>query len=142
MSVWDSDPQLHAAAETERARHSDARLELVDARPPEYSDELLALRFSEKHGSTLRYVAAWNRWLSWNGAHCWEFDQTMWTFDLARAICRIASAEIDDPKQKKFAGAVASAKTIAAVVSLARSDRRHAAIVDQWDADTWSLNTP
>jgi putative DNA primase/helicase len=37
---------------------------------------------------------------------------------------------------------VASAQTVATVERLARADRRHAAIVDQWDADLWLLNTP
>ena len=35
-----------------------------------------------------------------------------------------------------------SAKTIAAVERLARSDPRLAATVDQWDRDPWLLNTP
>jgi len=118
-----------------------APLEIADARPPAFSDESLALRFSEKHGAVVRYVAAWNRWLHWNNT-CWAIDETMRTFDLARVICRIASAEIVDPKQARASAAVASAKTVAAVVSLARADRRHAATVEQWDADPWSLNTP
>ena len=40
------------------------------------------------------------------------------------------------------ASAIASAKTVYAVERLARSDRRLAATVDQWDADPWQLNTP
>ena len=39
-------------------------------------------------------------------------------------------------------GRIASAKTVAAVERLAKADRRHAATVDQWDADPWLLNTP
>ena len=35
-----------------------------------------------------------------------------------------------------------SAKTIAAIERLARSDPRLAATVDQWDRDPWLLNTP
>ena len=35
-----------------------------------------------------------------------------------------------------------SAKTVYAIERLARSDRRLAATVDQWDADPWLLNTP
>jgi putative DNA primase/helicase len=35
-----------------------------------------------------------------------------------------------------------SAKTVAAVERLARSDQRLAATVDQWDRDPWLLNTP
>src|SRR5262249_28324913 len=37
---------------------------------------------------------------------------------------------------------LASAKTRAAVVSMAREDRRIAATIDQWDTDLWLLNTP
>jgi putative DNA primase/helicase len=35
-----------------------------------------------------------------------------------------------------------SAKTVAAVERLARSDQRLSATVDQWDADSWLFNTP
>jgi putative DNA primase/helicase len=116
-------------------------LEIVDARPPEFSDESLALRLSAKHAHEARYVAAWGKWLLWTGTH-WQFDATLRVFDMARAICRVASAEIDPFKQPRLAAAVASAKTVAAVVSLPRADRRHAATVEQWDADPWLLNTP
>ena len=113
-------------------------MEIADARPPEYSDEALALGFSEKHAADARFVAAWNRWLLWAGAH-WQFDATMRVFDLAGAVCRVASAEIADPKAIKLAAGVASARTVAAVVSLARADRRHAATTEQWDADPWII---
>ena len=36
--------------------------------PAEFSDESLALRFTDQHGGTLRYVAAWGRWYEWDGA--------------------------------------------------------------------------
>lgn len=112
-------------------------VEVIEPRPPAFSDDALALRFSERHGETLRYVAAWGRWLQWSGAH-WATDETINVFDLARAVCREAAAECNQPK---VASAIASAKTVAAVERLARSDRRHAATVDQWDADPWLLNT-
>jgi len=109
-----------------------------DARPPEYTDESLALRFTERHKDRLRYVAAWGKWLIWTGA-VWRFDETIQSFDFARAICREASAECND---ERVSPALASAKTVAAVERLAKADRRHAATVDQWDADPWLLNTP
>ena len=107
--------------------------ELPEARPPEFSDDALALRFSNAHGDCLRHVALWGKWLQWNGTH-WETEETLRTFDLARAICRAASAQVP-PDQTKLAAAVASAKTVAAVERLAKADRRHAATIDQWDAD-------
>ena len=44
--------------------------------PPVFSDEALALRFAERHASDLRFVAAWNKWLSWDGRR-WRFDVTL-----------------------------------------------------------------
>jgi putative DNA primase/helicase len=129
---------------TEQIRQAEdggPELTVADARPPEYSDEALALRFSAKHADDARFCAAWSRWLFWDSLH-WRFDETLRAFDLARVICRVASAEISDPKGVKLAAMVASAKTVAAVVSLARADRRHAATVDQWDPDAWRFNTP
>src|SRR5262249_35128939 len=50
-------------------------------------------------------------------------------------VCREAAITSDKP-------AAASHKTIMAVVNLAGTDRRLAAVSDQWDADPWVLNTP
>jgi P4 family phage/plasmid primase-like protien len=60
-------------------------------------------------------------------------------FDLARKVCREESEGCED---KRLSARIASAVTVAAVERLARADRRHAAINDQWDADPWMLNTP
>src|SRR5258707_15808170 len=56
-----------------------------------------------------------------------------------RVICRMAAAECNKARSAKE---LVSAKTVAAVERLARSDRRLAATTDQWDADLWLLNTP
>jgi putative DNA primase/helicase len=110
----------------------------VNARAPAFSDEALALRFAERHQHDLRYVAAWAKWLRWDGARrC--FDDTLYAFNLARQICREAAAECNKPKT---AAVLASAKTVAAVERLAKADRRLAATIDQWDVDPWLLNTP
>jgi putative DNA primase/helicase len=126
-------------AEVERARGAGGADDpLADRRPPEFSDESLALRFSTQHQHRLRYVADWGRWLIYDGK-VWTADATMLVFDYARAICRTASAECNDPS---LAGVIASARTVAAVERLAKADRRHAATTDQWDVDHWLLNTP
>ena len=52
-------------------------------------------------------------------------------FDLARQICRDVAATLKG--KRKIAAAITSAKTIAAVERLARSDRKVAATTDQWD---------
>ncbi len=106
-------------------------------RPAEFSDDALALRFTEQYRDNLRYTAAWGRWSMWDGAR-WKKDETFNVFDLARNVCRAASKTC----QEKLAPRIASAVTVAAVERLARADRSHAATVEQWDADPWVLNTP
>ena len=119
--------------------HLDAlALEIDKTRPPEFSDDALALRFAERNAQSMRYVAALGRWYIWDGAR-WHLDETLIARHRARKICREAAAECN---QLKIAKLIASAKTVAAVERLAQADRRLAATVDQWDADPWVLNTP
>jgi putative DNA primase/helicase len=67
-----------------------------------------------------------------------EFDRTKVVFDKARLICREAARSCNE----RGAAALASRKTVWAVLSLAATDRRIAATSEQWDADPWLLNTP
>lgn len=130
-------PEQLAAALSLSRRGGKFSPEPVDI-PAEFSDDALALRFTEEHGSDLRYVSAWGRWNRWDGCR-WQEDDTLRVFDLARETCRDAAGECEN---KNVAQRVTSANTVAAVERLARSDRRHAATVDEWDADPWVLNTP
>jgi putative DNA primase/helicase len=55
----------------------DAKVIELDAhRPPAFADEALALRFADQHAGSLRYVAAWSKWMIWNGQH-WSVDRTL-----------------------------------------------------------------
>jgi putative DNA primase/helicase len=113
-----------------------------DARPPEFSDEALALTFAERHADKLRFVAKWSEWMLFDGER-WVRDETRLAFNMARAICREAAAEhMRQTNKPKGAQPLASAKTRAAVVVLANDDRRLAATADQWDVDSDVLNTP
>jgi putative DNA primase/helicase len=112
--------------------------EEADDAPAEFSDDALALRFTEKHGDELRYTSQWGRWNRWNG-HQWKEDDTIAVYDLSRRICREVAVTSG---KKNVAARITSANTFAAVERIVRSDRRHAAIPSQWDADPWLLNTP
>jgi putative DNA primase/helicase len=90
-------------------------------------EDRIALDFSALHVERLRFVATWNKWLEWDGVR-WRFEDTLHAFDLSRQLCRNAENT--------------SHKTVAAVVALARADRRQAATAAQWDADPWLLGTP
>lgn len=115
------------------ARLAESRMNGTDA--PSLSEDALALEYAERYEAAYRYVAAWGHWYRYDGS-CWRKDATLEAFDRARVICREAAAG------KAANRKLASAKTVAAVVQLARADRRMAATTDQWDSDPWLLNTP
>lgn len=114
-----------------------AGLEVVDATAPAYSDEGLASRFIEQFAGQAKHVAAWGKWLFWDGKR-WEIDEVLRALDESRRLCRIASAEVDE----MHANAIASADKISSVLKLARSDKRIGVMVETLDPDFWVLNTP
>ena len=108
----------------------------------DYSDDVLARRFTDQHKDDLRFVNEWGQWLVWDGAR-WGFDKTLLVQDHARRLLAEASIEIlEDRGSPTLAAGVASAKTVSAIEKLARADRGHAAQGTVWDADPWLLNTP
>jgi putative DNA primase/helicase len=123
--------QIHAVAE--------------DAEPVVSSDEsvwgtedALALAFTRRYHRDWRYVAAWGRWLVWDGQR-WRNEDTLAATDLIRSVCRQTAVRAED---RKVAAKLASSGTVGGVERLARADRRHAATTDEWDADPCLLNTP
>jgi putative DNA primase/helicase len=101
-----------------------------------FTEDALALRFSERHANDLRYIATKAHWLKWDGAR-WYEEATHLAFDLARQSCR------DDAKtygNGKTPPHVYSASTIAAVERMAKADRRQATTIEQWDANDWLVN--
>ena len=105
---------------------------------PAFSEDALALAFSSCHGDDLRYTASMGTWHRWDGCH-WAEDETLAVFDLARSEVRAMSC---GSLSAAMARQIAKASTVAAVERLARSDRRHAMTIAEWDADPWVLNTP
>jgi hypothetical protein len=109
---------------------------------PEYADDALALRFTEQHAPSLKYIAKWGKWLLWSGSY-WQEEDTLKAYDLARGICREASSEVmswEDPNIK-LAATIASAKTVAAVERLAKADRQHATTLEQWNSHGLLFNS-
>ena len=48
-------------------RRDDAPITSDAELPPQFSDDALALRFTEKHGENLRYTSAHGPWSRWTG---------------------------------------------------------------------------
>jgi len=102
------------------------------------TEDALALSFTGNYHQDWRYVAAWKRWMVWDGQR-WRAEATLAASDLIRHVCRHASLNASDSRTAAKLGA---SSTVSGVERLARSDRRHAATADEWDADLWLLNTP
>jgi len=98
------------------------------------SEDTLALAFADRHATGLRYVANWGKWLAWTSTH-WEYEKTLAVYDTARKICR----EFVQPDAKPPV-LLTKGCTVAAIETLARSDRRIAATAGQWDADELLFN--
>jgi putative DNA primase/helicase len=125
---------IHLAKFTTKSERSQkSRLFL----PPEFAEDAIAVIFTRESHGDFRYTAVWGRWHRWNGRF-WEHDNTHLVPEFVRHVCRLVSNRCPDDKLQRK---IASASTVAAVERLARSDRQHAATVDQWDADPWLLNT-
>jgi putative DNA primase/helicase len=99
------------------------------------TEDALALRFSERHAHDLRYVALKNQWFHWDGTR-WAPEKTHLAFDMARSSVREDAAAFGNGKPPEK---IYTAKTFAAVHTLARADRRQAATVEQFDGDPWML---
>lgn len=102
------------------------------------TEDALALSFTRRYQRDWRYIAAWGKWLMWDGQR-WRAEETLEATHLIRQVCRHASVQADNPK---VAAKLAGASTVGGVERLAKSDRKHAATTDEWDADLWLLNTP
>jgi putative DNA primase/helicase len=126
---------------------ADSRRPAIEMETLGLSDDELASRFTERHAEDLRYVAAWDRWLIWDGAR-FARDERRRVFDLARVLCRdvladhLRDAAYSETQRKALRSRLGAAATIWSVVKLAGSDPRHAVSPNQLDANPMALNTP
>jgi putative DNA primase/helicase len=106
-----------------------------------FSEDGLALVFTQRHVENIRFVAKWGRWLHYDLTH-WREDALLSMFDKCRVVCREASDECLAEGKVAIAKQLMTANTVAAVQRMATWDQRTAATVKQWDANPWLLNTP
>lgn len=115
--------------------------------PAGFSDDALATRYADTYHLDTRYVSAWGQWFTYTGS-VWQQDKTLIPLERARQTCRDACEDLlcmdhlPDAKRERVMKEQRSARTVQAVLALARADRRLAGTVDMWDADPWTLNTP
>ena len=102
------------------------------------NDDGLAMAFTHEFSEDWRYCAPWGKWLTWNGVR-WNVDKALYVMHLCRLVCRTAAMHADTPRSRNR---LASSGTMASIERIARSDPRHSASVEEWDANVWILNTP
>lgn len=102
------------------------------------SHDGLARRFSARHADDARYVAAWGKWLLWDGQR-WRLDDTLAARDLMRDVAAEEAAKHD---KEPVRNQIKSRWTVAAIDYMAQSDRAHAGTAEDWDKDPWLLGTP
>lgn len=109
-------------------------------------DDLAAGHVARMAGNTL-WCERWGTWMQWTGDR-WTRDETLSVADQVRQSMRIAARmvferqDIKPDAQLKMAEKLCSHRVITNVERLARLDRSVATHPDEWDADTWELNTP
>jgi hypothetical protein len=99
--------------------------------PPPASEDAIALTVVDMHHHELRYVAELGRWFRWDGCH-WAQVGAAAIFDLIRPYVRAAALTLATEAQRRSA---ARAAVVAGVEKLARSDRRVAALAEDFDPD-------
>lgn len=102
------------------------------------TEDTLALQFVADYCDDYRHVPGWG-WMRWDGTR-WTRDAGLRHFDDARKVARefgdLAGTAASESRR------IASAKTVAAIVQLARADQKLVAMPELFDADPMMLNTP
>lgn len=104
----------------------------------------LALSFARDLNGDARYVKLFGCWLFWTGTK-WEVDERLGHMNRGRSFLRLLAHRLLQLDEKRFAATVhklQSAVKCDAVVGLARSNSRIAAMPDLWDANQMLCNTP
>lgn len=100
------------------------------------TEDALAREFVERNGDDFKFVPGYG-FMLWDGTR-WARDLKRRHFDAMRRIAR-ERAEGSKPNDRRR---IASAKTVAAMASLASSDPAIVRGAAELDADPWLLNTP
>lgn len=136
-----------AATEFEAVEYQEEEEESVEA--AYLSDIWVADHFMEKHGTHVKWVPAWGRFLMWDG-QCWRRDELAGIPAQVVQTCReVADRLLREGDSEKTAAiamrkavAVSSARTVSAVQSLLKTHPDVVVAAELLDADPWVLGTP
>ncbi|MCZ6501854.1 MAG: phage/plasmid primase, P4 family [Gammaproteobacteria bacterium] len=114
--------------------------------PPEFSEDAMAEKFTDKYSDRLKFCGPQMKWYVWLGNR-WDRDETFIDMDYARKICKVGASHALTrlelgAKKDRIADALSKLRMYTAVTKIARTDRRHQVNPTRFDARAWILNTP
>jgi putative DNA primase/helicase len=101
------------------------------------SDDALALDFADLYTGQIHWSSGMG-WQCHQGTH-YAPDNDLQRYGMARFIARQAAGKAS---KKSEAKSLASARTVASILTLAQSDPKIVVPQQAWDADPFALNTP
>lgn len=110
---------------------------LIEPQAPEGSEDALAVDFVNTYNHLFRYTPGlgWMRCM----AEKWVRDELLTAYDCARQIARVGAILTPATAAKLR---LASAKTIASIIAIAKTDPNLTLDAKEWDADPFEFNTP
>ncbi|MGH9517497.1 MAG: phage/plasmid primase, P4 family [Terriglobales bacterium] len=102
-----------------------------------FSEDEIAKRFVETHGASVRYSPEMGGWLFWDGK-VWQRDSPNLVTDIVRDTCRQFAIMADTIKMGR-GRALASYRTVKAVMNLAASDPTLTIMMEELDTNPWSI---
>jgi putative DNA primase/helicase len=103
------------------------------------TDDGNALRLVDTYANQIRYCPERSTWLTWRG-HRWAWDTAGTVHEHARGIARGLPEAYQD--QRRHRRSSLSARGLAAMAHVGRTDPRIVAPIDHLDARPFELNTP
>lgn len=162
--LLDAIDQITGAKPPPVAAVVDVASKTEDAITLKTTDLANAERLEKLHGSELRHVGTWNRWLAWDGKR-WKYDDSgelmrrcadvarKLAAEAAQGVCLASELLAHNPRDEKlrddlkkanklfaFACASQDSKRLTAMANLGRSRASMAITHDALDADPWLFN--
>lgn len=116
----------------------------------EWTENVLAEKFIDQYGATIRYVPRWRKWMSYEGDRWIEAEESVFVGQAVREYVKSlwdfmkeVSQTWDPPRVKSvmtFIKNANSARGIANITSLSRCDSRVLSKISAWNADNDLLN--
>jgi putative DNA primase/helicase len=102
------------------------------------TEDGLAVAFMQRMSKDWLYCKHWDKWFGWSAGR-WNEDRLLGAQYAMRLLARVATKRADSPRLKIR---LASANTVSAMQRHIRNDPKHAKLPEEFDADSWLLNTP